>query len=144
MHLLRSLAISTQHNLRVGTLARRLLGQSCKGLRPSLIAMLQVALNGSWIVDTLHRHVLSPNCQVESVEKWRTNQAADVAELDRTSCEDDGDGLAFSKLVAGDGPVVLTFAKLGAERTHRFKAFRLGRGKGGSRDGESEEGKGQQ
>ena len=109
-------AVPAQYDLGVRTVVRCLIQQICSRLRSSGIAANKVTPDGSRVVDPLHGDIVRSDQVVEIVEEGRANQIANVAKLDRTSREDDGDRFAsnaghIGELVSPHIPVVLTFAE---------------------------------
>ena len=109
------LAVPAQYDLRIRAVVRCLAQQVCSRLGSSRVTANQITANGSRIVYTLHSNIVCSNQFGEMVEERRANIQANVTELNRTPCENDGDRLAsnasdISELIALDIPVILSFA----------------------------------
>ena len=127
MNLHGPLAISTQYDLRIRTVARCLVQQICSRLGSSRVTTHQIASNGSGIVYSLHGDIVCSDQLVEMVEERRANKRANVAELDGAPCENDSDRLAsdpgdISELVALDIPIVLPSGDGSAGGARLFEA----------------------
>ena len=116
MNLHRPLAIPAQYDLRIRTVARRLVQQIRSCLRSSRITANKITTNGGRIVYSLHGNILCSDQIAEMVEERRADDRANVAELDGTPCKNDGDRLASNagdvgELVTLNIQVVLSFAE---------------------------------
>ena len=111
MRHLGTLAVTTENDLRVRTLARSLFKQLCSVRGSSFVTSLKVAYDTGWVRNTLHSNIIRTNGLIQSVEERWADERADVTKLNSTASEDDSDRLAFGKLVAIVRPVVLAFAE---------------------------------
>ena len=89
MHYTCTLAVTRKRNLRVWTLRKSLgnqIGHSCASVR----AAINVAGDAGWVRYALEANTSSPEISNESVEHWRTGDAANISALGRSTGEYDG------------------------------------------------------